>query len=50
MLVFAALSAVAIAVSVRAVIRGSSRRADGQGHPRPHGATAALPVAAECVC
>jgi MFS family permease len=50
MLVFAALSAVAIAVSVRAVIRGSSRRADRQGHPRPHGATAALPVAAECVC
>jgi MFS family permease len=50
MLVFAALSAVAIAVSVRAVIRGSSRRADRQGHPTPHGATTALPVAAECVC
>jgi MFS family permease len=47
MLVFAALSAVAIAASVRAVIRGSDRRTDRPRHHRPDGTPAGARVAAE---
>jgi MFS family permease len=47
MLVFAALSAVAIAASVRAVIRGSAQRAADPRHQRRDGVPAGARVAAE---
>jgi len=47
MLVFAALSAVAIAASVRAVIRGSAQRAADPGHQRPDAIPTGARVAAE---
>jgi MFS family permease len=50
MLVFAALAAVAIAVSVRAVVRGSTERGAGTGHQRSHGAVTPAPLAAESPC